>query len=350
MLHCVFSASKYLFLLVFAVSLLPQSAFSDDREPLRVSVKNGPPPCDVPPPTFDFMREEGVPFANSNMTSAAWFARQVQLKTAERNEAWEQLPVRPLKVIDFDVNPWGLHATLLEFEEQVLVLYRGTEDALDYVLNGTFYTTRKGEELGLPGWVHEGFFINFQLSWSRLFEALKESKKLGKSVVFAAHSLGGVLSQYAAWLAESEGIKVTRIYTFQSPNPGDVLFKASFEQRFLNRHSNTIYGEDVTPHIPPIVESADAFGQAVLKPFGSVLAALLKKARYGALGERFTVNSEGVRRSIPSDSIAENEAEYWNSYLQKSGGKAFPLGLNASSPFIADHDIDRVLCALARAK
>jgi hypothetical protein len=294
------------------------------------------------------MRDAARPFSIPNLTSAAWFARQVQLTSGYRQEAWAKLPVKPLRVQDFQADPWGLHATLLEFDDKVLVMYRGTEDVLDYVLNGTFYTTRKGQELGLPGWVHEGFFINFRLSWSRVLQALRDTTVGGKKVVFVGHSLGGVMSQYAAWLAENEGMNVVRVYSFQSPNPGDVEFKAAFEERFAGRHSNTLYGLDVTPHIPPIHEAADAFAKASIIKIGDLLAGLAKRARYGALSERLVIAENGSYRSVPAEAIVQDEIDYWDSYKSKSGGKAFPLGLGAESPFVLDHDIDRVLCALAK--
>lgn len=341
--------SRYASVLMALGSACGFAVASESPDQIRQFVKQGPPPCDVPAPSFDFMKEDGLPFSISNMTSAAWFARQVQLTSGLRQQAWEQLPIKPLKVTDFQADRWGLHATILEFESQVLVLYRGTEDVLDYVLNGTFYTTKKGQELGLPGWVHEGFLINFRLTWDRIFSALKEASAKEKSIVFAAHSLGGVLSQYAAWLAENHGMKVIRIYAFQSPNPGDLIFKNAFEERFSSRHSNTIFGEDVTPHIPPVVESVDAFARAAIRPLGALMGNWLKTARYGALGERFAINIDGVRVRVPSDAVAQSEMDYWNSYKEKSGGLAFPRGLTSDSPFIADHDIDRVLCALSKA-
>ncbi|MEY4064325.1 MAG: hypothetical protein RIR26_533, partial [Pseudomonadota bacterium] len=310
----------------------------------------GPPPCEVPAPTLDFMREDTRPFSASNMTSAAWFARQVQLTEAARNAAWQSMAVPPVRVTDFSLERWGLHATLLEFDSQVLVLYRGTEDVLDYLLNATFYTSRHGETLGLPGWVHEGFYINFLLSWQRVSAAVREAAGRGKSVVLAGHSLGGVLSQYAAWLLENEGIRVVRVYAFQAPNPGDLEFKTKFEERFDRRHSNTVYGVDVTTHIPPVLEAAEVFGDASIQPVGKVMTQLLTRARYGALGERFSMSADGVRTRIENSSIPEFEQAYWKSYRQVSGGKAFPLGLAADSPLIADHDIDRVLCALAKSK
>ncbi|NBW83044.1 hypothetical protein EBR21_14945 [bacterium] len=281
------------------------------------------------------------------MTSAAWFARTVQLVDGLREAAWEKLPERPVRVRDFMLKRFGLHGTLLEFSDKALMLYRGTEDALDYVLNGTFFTT-SGEKFGLPGWVHNGFLVNFLLSWPEVHADLKAMAAQGKTIFFASHSLGGVLSQYAAWLLENEGVRIGRIYSFQSPNPGDLEFKKAFEARFAGRFSNTIYGEDVTPHIPPILESVEAFGSSVPQVLSKPAVELLNKARYGTLTERFTIFPSGVLVAVPSDEVNASEIKYWSSYPDKNGGKPFPLGLGPQSPFVSDHDIDKVLCSLAK--
>ncbi|MEY2987992.1 MAG: hypothetical protein RJB13_1513, partial [Pseudomonadota bacterium] len=138
---------------------------SADRTPVSSFVKRGPPPCSVDAPNEEFMEPSARNFSVRNIESAAWFARQIQLTSGLRNAAWDRLPKAPLKVREFELPRWGLHAVLFEFEKHVLVVYRGTEDVLDYVLNAAFYTTRKGQELGLPGWVHEGFLTNFKLTW-----------------------------------------------------------------------------------------------------------------------------------------------------------------------------------------
>lgn len=332
----------------FAVSSLFATgwAYASERLPLKTTVKTKEPPCEFVP-SLDFLHDNAEAYSLKNVSSAAWFARSVQLVDDLRQQAWDSLPEKPIKVVDFNVHLFGLHATVLEFPDTVLVLYRGTEDAVDYVLNGTFYTTN-GAKHGLPGWVHEGFLLNFRMSWPQVSATLKAAAQQGKSIVFASHSLGGVLSQFAAWLLENDGIKVSRIYAFQSPNAGDRQFSEEFNARFAGRSSNTLFGEDVTPHIPPIVESASAFGSALPKPLAGVAVNLLNKARYGASADRFTVSSNGTHTMIPADQVATSEIQYWADYLKKSAGKPFPLGLGANSPFVADHDIDKVLCSLTK--
>jgi hypothetical protein len=309
-------------------------------------VKTQDPPCEFIP-SFDFMTESSEVYSPQNMASAAWFARTVQLVDEPRAVAWEKLPEKPVRVRDFLVKGFGLHATLLEFNDRALLLYRGTEDVFDYIMNGVFYTT-DGKPHGLPGWVHQGFLVNFKMSWPAVKGELIRAAENGKRIVFASHSLGGVMSQYAAWLLENEGVQVSRVYAFQSPNAGDLEFKAAYEGRFSGRSSNTLYGEDVTPHIPPVLESADAFSLAVPQKLSGLAARALKKARYGALADRFTVSSEGVRIQIPQEQVSTAEVDYWSTYLKKSGGKPFPLGLGSESPFVSDHDVDKVLCSLVK--
>lgn len=330
------------------LTLHASAAIAEPDSLVSAFVKRGPPPCEVDVPSYDFLNDDNKNFSVRNIQSAAWFARQIQLTSGLRNAAWMSLPTRPLNVREFELERWGLHAVLLEFEEHVLVVYRGTEDVLDYILNAAFYTTRKGRELGLPGWVHEGFLTNFKLSWDDMVIAIKEAASGGKTVSFAAHSLGGALSQFAAWILEEEGLRVGKVYAFQSPNAGDIEFQRAFESRFGDRHVNTLFGDDVTPHIPPVFEAADAFTRAVVKPLGGVLGRLVKAAQYGGIGQRFIVNRDGSQILIPSENVNAHEIRYWESYLEKSQGKPFPLSLSPNSAFIVDHDMDNVLCTLSK--
>lgn len=343
-------ASLNLLLPIAFTAALPVLAVSAAAEgtPVSTFVKRGPPPCSVDAPNEEFMRPDVKNFSVRNIESAAWYARQIQLTDGLRSAAWKSLPNAPLNVQEFELKRWGLHAVLIEFEKHVLVVYRGTEDVLDYVLNAAFYTTRKGQELGLPGWVHEGFLTNFKLSWDKLFAAIQLAASDGKPVTFAAHSLGGVLSQFAAWILEERGLSVNKVYAFQSPNAGDEEFQRAFEMRFGDRHINTLYGDDVTPHIPPVLEAADAFARAVVKPLGGVLGPLVKAAHYGGVGQRYLVNRDGSQILIPSENVNEHEIQYWESHLEKSGGRPFPLSLSPDSSFIVDHDMDNVLCTLSR--
>lgn len=297
-------------------------------------------------PNLKFL--EGAPgdFTQEDFISAAWFARAVQLPKEQRNHLWNTLQEKPLLVKDFHAVPFGLHATLLEFESHGLLLYRGTQDPFDYLLNAAFFTT-PGWMHRLPGWVHKGFLINFGLTWHQIRPALKKIAAKGKSITFAAHSLGGVMSQYAAWRAENDGVPVSRIYAFQAPNPGDEKFKAAFDEKFEGRSSNVLYGDDITPHMPPNRSASREFGAASMKALSGLLVAMVKQAKYAALGDRFKVSATGQLTRIANTEITGEEIRFWGQYKARSGGLAFPKGLGPRSGFVADHNVTRVVCALA---
>ncbi len=304
-------------------------------------------PCRVKP-NLDFMNAANGEYAHEHFLSAAWFARAVQLPNETRKQHWQALEQQPISIKDFYAGPFGLHATLLEFDRKVLLLYRGTQDPLDYILNAAFFTS-PGWVHRLPGWVHKGFLINFGLSWRQIRGTLKQMADQGKTVTFAAHSLGGVLSQYAAWRAEEDGIAVDRIYAFQAPNAGDETFRDAFENRFAGRSANLIFGEDLTPHIPPTRESFREFADATMRVLSGPLSAIVRQAKYAALAERFRLSDSGHVEAVATEDIVRSEKAFWSSYKQKTGGKAFPKGLGPESAFIADHNVERVVCTLAKA-
>lgn len=326
----------------------PVSAAPRDTLP-PVPLKKKPerpaePPCAVKadPAAFDDLT---LGTSQEELITAAWFARAVQLNNAEREKSWNSLQVRPEKVSDIYAGPFGLHATVLEFEDNIVVAYRGTQDPLDYVLNALIYTT-PGWIHNLPGWVHKGFLTNFGLSWRRMRSLLRESSESGKNIVFASHSLGGAMSQYAAWRLEQEGIRVGKIFAFQTPTAGDVKFKKAFDERFSGRAFNTLYGDDITPFIPPSRSSVGPFAKASLRALSGTLATVARLANYATLEGRLEISADGeLKRGQESA-----EDDFWNTYKQKSGGKAFPQGLGATSGFVKDHNIDLVLCSLARSK
>lgn len=302
-------------------------------------------PCELQPSLNLLSGTPGF-FSREQLASAAWFARAVQLPEEQRQSHWDSLIEKPQGVTDIHAGPFGLHATILEFDHDVLVLYRGTQDALDYVLNGVFFTT-PGLFHRLPGWVHQGFLTNFKLSARQLLAALRKHSNAGKTVHFAAHSLGGVLSQYAAWRAESIGVKVGRIYAFQAPNAGDVNFKRKFDQRFEGRSVNILYGDDLTPHIPPTKSSAVSFAAAAARPLAGLLKGIVQVANYGSLSGRYVVTYKGILREVPDAEIQSEENEYWSRYREMSGGVGFPRGLGKTSTIVSDHNISSVTCALA---
>ena len=332
--------------LLYAAAL-PQSvqAFDNHTQQQAQTPNSLNLPCQMQP-SLSFLSGTNGFFTQEQLASAAWFARAVQLPDSQRQEHWNSLSESLLSVQDIYAGPFGLHATILEFDHDVLVLYRGTQDALDYVLNGVFFTTA-GWFHRLPGWVHQGFLTNFKLSARKLLSSVKKHSEKGKTVSFAAHSLGGVLSQFAAWRAEAIGVKVGRIYSFQAPNGGDVHFKKKFDQRFSGRSVNVIYGNDLTPHIPPTRAAGKSFGSATTKPLAGLLRGIVHLANYGTLGGRYALSKEGFLSEIPDSDLQSFEQEYWNNYRQISGGARFPCGLGKESSIVKDHNISAVTCALA---
>jgi hypothetical protein len=304
--------------------------------------KPADPPCSVTP-DLSLLEESGFQPDQQTLVSAAWLARAVQLEDELRAQAWKKLPESPKLIRDLYAGPFGLHATVLEFEHSILIMYRGTQDPLDYVLNAMIFTSA-GWIHGLPGWVHNGFLTNFGLTWRQLRNTLHQiNADRKKNLVFASHSLGGVMSQYAAWRLENDGFRISRIFAFQSPNAGDRKFKERFDDRFSGRAINILYGDDITPFIPPSRSAVRDFSAATTRPLAGALSLVARKANYEALNGRFSVKSDGE----VTESTAAAEQMFWQNYKSKTGGRGFPLGLSAASGFVSDHNIDRVVCALA---
>ena len=63
----------------------------------------------------------------------------------------------------------------------------------------------------------------------------------------------------------------------------------------------------------------------------------------------FDIRDSGHVEAVATEDIVHSEKAFWSSYKQKTGGKAFPKGLGPESAFIADNNVERVVCTIAKA-
>lgn len=151
-------------------------------------------------------------------------------------------------LIDRDIGTAGYVA---EGDEILVVVFRGTEDTLDWWtnLNTGFVTLQGGTR------VHTGFFQAYWPIRDTIFEfliaALREKKR---PVYIAGHSLGGALALMAtAELSNHEDADVrdciAACYTFGCPRAGDASFDLYVKAPLYRITS----GVDLVPAVPPAI-------------------------------------------------------------------------------------------------
>ena len=151
-------------------------------------------------------------------------------------------------LIDRDVGTAGFVA---EGEEILVVVFRGTENSLDWWtnLNASFVALQGGTR------VHTGFFQAYWPIRDTIFDfVITALKKKKRPVYIAGHSLGGALALMAtAELANHEDSDVrdsiAACYTFGCPRAGDSSFDL-FVKAPLYRITN---GVDLVPAVPPAI-------------------------------------------------------------------------------------------------
>jgi hypothetical protein len=150
-------------------------------------------------------------------------------------------------LIDRDVGTAGF---VVAGPDLVIVVFRGTEDLLDWWtnLNLNWVVLQGGVK------VHTGFFQAYFPIRDVLFETVRRLlKQKARPVYITGHSLGGALAVMAtAELANDEEAEVrdsiAACYTFGCPKAGDRSFD-QFVKVPLYRITN---GFDVVPAVPPV--------------------------------------------------------------------------------------------------
>lgn len=145
----------------------------------------------------------------------------------------------------------GTAGVVLASPDLIVVVFRGTEDLLDWMTN----LRVRWEPLQGGVKVHGGFFEAYQPVRTILFEKVRELLKIKpRPVYITGHSLGGALALMAtAELANDDEASVrdsiAACYTFGCPKAGDRLFD-QYVKVPLYRITN---GVDLVPALPPIL-------------------------------------------------------------------------------------------------
>lgn len=136
------------------------------------------------------------------------------------------------------------------FDQQTVVVFRGTQQLLDWKYNLRALPWRyKGR------WCHKGFAKAHKSVWSEIAPYIDEDKP----VLFTGHSLGAVLAEYSAW-ALGKHVDASLI-TFGKPN--GFLKKPGARMPWLKTHVSVCSGSDLVARVPHFCYAPDA-GQQML--------------------------------------------------------------------------------------
>tara|TARA_R110000772_G_scaffold20946_6_gene58014 strand:+ start:811 stop:1503 length:693 start_codon:yes stop_codon:yes gene_type:complete len=141
-------------------------------------------------------------------------------------------------------------AFLRFFDQQTVVVFRGTQQLLDWKYNLRGLPWRyKGR------WCHKGFATAHKSLWAQIEPYLEDDMP----VLFTGHSLGAVLAEYSAWALGKH--KATSLITFGKPN--GFLKKPKAKMPWLKAQVSVCSGSDLVARIPHFCYAPDS-GQQML--------------------------------------------------------------------------------------
>jgi triacylglycerol lipase len=154
------------------------------------------------------------------------------------------------KAKSYDGKP-ALFGFILESDEQVVVAFRGTVTAFDWIADA-IANQKKFRYVPGAGWTHEGFTDIYSSVRDTILSDLKKLSPQ-KTLHITGHSLGGALATLCAVdAAANSHFPSPVVYTFGAPRVGDPAFVKAYGSRIACSHR--VYNElDLVPHLPPIL-------------------------------------------------------------------------------------------------
>lgn len=141
-------------------------------------------------------------------------------------------------------------AYIIEHARHQYVVFRGTQQARDWIFNLTAFPWRYSGR-----WVHGGFMMAHRSVWDKISPHLNPDKE----IIFVGHSLGAALAELSAHRCRS--LPNVRLITFGKPNV--FLRPSKAKMKKLKSQVSFVCGSDMVARIPSIGFCPDA-GQTLV--------------------------------------------------------------------------------------
>lgn len=189
------------------------------------------------------------------------------------------------------------HAVVQDRGDCIVVCFRGSKDAEDYIQDGKFEMTdlefADGSEV--PASVHKGFLEDFDAINVQTIGEVKALLALAiprRPIFITGHSLGAALATLCALEFSRQKFPLAGIYTFGSPRTGNAAFCEIYDAELKDITFRVINQNDVVPRVPPLLNGYRHVNNCIF---------LFSNGTYG-------VNPSIGRRAI------SNLAGFWNAF------------------------------------
>lgn len=297
--------------------------------------------CDLGTPSLDALFRESTEFSAEKSYAALWFSRVVELPEQELLARVRELPLQRIYLVRR--GKAGVQAGIFRIEGRVVVAFVGTHDARD-MFDNALIAPGPGSSAGLPGLVHSGFRDNFKNIWEEVLGAAKRMGAEQDGVWVMGHSLGGVLSQFAAYNFVKQGIPVHNVLISAPPLPGNSVYQKAYNSVLGSKTISIGFGNDITPNLPPMPDATDAFSLAVEGPLQKIARALVPIMDYQQVGSWYYLTRGGYLEFVAN--LGEHQKAFYTQMRSDNIHLGLPLVLAKSKQYVGDHGTDNYRCGL----
>ena len=194
---------------------------------------------------------------------------------------------------EFEYRGWSttLYAGIDEASRTAHVVFRGTDQLLDWAVNCAFVPLPLAHPLA-----HGGFVLAWKLAKRRFAPWLRANANRVDRVVITGHSLGGALALACAYELQCEGFHVERCITVGAPRLYTVLSVDKVAAVLGDRLMRVFKQQDLVPRLPPELLGfrhlgkrwmyvAELFGEREPEPF-PIFGRWLERGAYYLTGGR----------------------------------------------------------------
>jgi hypothetical protein len=237
----------------------------------------------------------------------------------------------------------GHQAVLFRVDGRIFVVFGGTKDVVDY-FDDALIAPSSGEPMGLPGKVHKGFLANFKAIWDDVYAAAIDMGAKNLGVWVMGHSLGGVLSQFAAYAFLQQNIDVKGVWGSGVPLPGNSEYQKQYNAALGRKTFVVVFENDLTPNVPPSPEAADAFADVVERPLRELARTLARRLDYQQVGNWLFLSSQG--EVLPISHLANYQVAFYNKMRADNAKLTLPRLLLFNRIYSQSHETERYRCAM----
>lgn len=218
-------------------------------------------------------------------------------------------------------------AYVLQEKDVAIIVFRGTDDGPDWLVNLDDASTPTAE-----GGVHRGFKLAYDSMRSEIFASLNSSGV--KHCWITGHSLGGALAVVCAYdIVQSGVIPLSGLITFGQPMVAKKALAGYLDSALIGRYAHFVNEADAVPRVPPFFSHC---GSLVWFKDGGIKRSKPKRQLFGA-AERDREPS--VDEDAALSPMSEAEFRQLKRQLQpKRGPDGRPI-YEGDSPWIRDHSM-----------